>query len=400
MLFCKIFTKKDFRIIVDAKILVTFHQPRNFWVISSFKNCCSTLTSVHRHCYQQQQQQQQQDDRKNGYKVKTNLFTERQSIPKHQQPSIHCRNRQYLPGSNSTNFPETLRNNYTLHPEFKCIDINPEYRDTGAEDLGKQLRPFIDSFFRNDDNITYISSKNESTLSNEIIFNTGNTITNNDFNSITKETNINENNIASEGNPRTKNLCNKCVTNENCVNCQSTSDKNSIHKDEISYSNKTSFFTTTTNNNSCSANMNNQSNQVNKSNTSTNITNTDNNNNNNNNNNNSNGIDFTTTVNALLIKNLPITSAGDFHDFLAGCGYEKMVYTNGSGFREPLNEFVYTASDEPAAFTIEPHNEMSYLDTFPSKVCISFKLINDIFLWGENNPYSAPIKTYFVLNDC
>ena len=77
-----------------------------------------------------------------------------------------------------------------------------------------------------------------------------------------------------------------------------------------------------------------------------------------------------------------------------------MVYTNGSGFREPLNEFVYTASDEPAAFTIEPHNEMSYLDTFPSKVCISFKLINDIFLWGENNPYSAPIKTYFVLNDC
>ena len=45
-----------------------------------------------------------------------------------------------------------------------------------------------------------------------------------------------------------------------------------------------------------------------------------------------------------------------------------MVYTNGSGFREPLNELVYTASDEPAVFTIEPHNEMSYLDTFPSKV--------------------------------
>ena len=80
---------------------------------------------------------------------------------------------------------------------------------------------------------------------------------------------------------------------------------------------------------------------------------------------------------ALFIKNLPIKTAGDFHDLVAALDFEKMSYAAGSGFRESLNDLVYTASDEPAEFTIEPHNEMSYNRCFPSKV----QQQNDIILF-------------------
>ena len=183
-----------------------------------------------------QQHQQRQHLTEIQRNLSNKLFKELTSIPEEQQPVVPCRNRPYLPGSNSSNFPKTLRR--YIHPEFKCVDINQEHRSTTAKELGNLLRPFIDSYLDK---------------------------------------------------------------------------KNNKHDDNLNphYS-------------------------------------------------------------ALLIKNLPISSASDFDDFITGCDYEQMNYTNGSGFREPLSESVYTASDEPAVFTIEPHNEMSYLKTFPAKVLSTF----------------------------
>ena len=76
---------------------------------------------------------------------------------------------------------------------------------------------------------------------------------------------------------------------------------------------------------------------------------------------------------AVLIKDLPITKAKDFHDFMEGCGYKAMTYESGSGFREAVDNLVYTASDEPPEFTIEPHNEMAYLSRFPQKVKVYYE---------------------------
>lgn len=222
-----------------------------------------------------------------------------------------------------------------LHPEFKCIDINEEYRYTSAKELGKQLRPFIDSFFGNSIDSSATSS-NESTIKRHSITNGY------DTNSITNESSF----------TRAKNSCNNvcdnnCIINNISVNCNSISKRNSIIENET-----TNNTTNNKNNNTNSTSNYNNGNVINNSKNTINKAAATNN----------------TDINALLIKNLAIRSASDFHDFIAGCDYEKMVYTNGSGFREPLNELVYTASDEPAVFTIEPHNEMSYLDTFPSKV--------------------------------
>ncbi|XP_066910285.1 dapdiamide synthesis protein DdaC-like [Clytia hemisphaerica] len=77
---------------------------------------------------------------------------------------------------------------------------------------------------------------------------------------------------------------------------------------------------------------------------------------------------------AVLIKNLPITKTDHFHDFMKGCDYQPMTYESGSAYRASVNDLVYSASDEPPEFSIEPHNEMSYLSQFPQKIifcCLS-----------------------------
>ena len=72
---------------------------------------------------------------------------------------------------------------------------------------------------------------------------------------------------------------------------------------------------------------------------------------------------------AILIKNLPYKNADDISAICKGFSYDQMNYEFGSGFREELAERVYSASDEPDNFCIDPHNEMSYLPNSPSKVC-------------------------------
>ena len=70
----------------------------------------------------------------------------------------------------------------------------------------------------------------------------------------------------------------------------------------------------------------------------------------------------------ILIKDLPIKEAREFNALVEGFGYVPMSYEAGSGNRENIIGVVYTASDEPRDFSIEPHNEMAYLPTFPTRV--------------------------------
>lgn len=79
---------------------------------------------------------------------------------------------------------------------------------------------------------------------------------------------------------------------------------------------------------------------------------------------------------AIHIRNLPIQTAKDFQEVMKHLNRKPMDYINGNGFREKLLDRVYTASDEPPEFSIEPHNEMSYLHDFPTKVCIYLVLIS------------------------
>ena len=47
-----------------------------------------------------------------------------------------------------------------------------------------------------------------------------------------------------------------------------------------------------------------------------------------------------------------------------------MIYKGGTAFREQVDKSAgtYTASDDPDDVTIDPHNEMSYSEVYPSKV--------------------------------
>ena len=76
---------------------------------------------------------------------------------------------------------------------------------------------------------------------------------------------------------------------------------------------------------------------------------------------------------AVLIKNLPISNASHFRDFVDGLGYTDMSYASGTAIRERVNELVYTANDEPPSFCVEPHNEMSYVSVYPTKVTAIFQ---------------------------
>ena len=90
---------------------------------------------------------------------------------------------------------------------------------------------------------------------------------------------------------------------------------------------------------------------------------------------------------AILVKSMPINTSEDFSEFGKTLGYPPMTYRYGSAFRQTIVGDTYSASDEPKEFCIEPHNEMSYLKSFASKVRI-FPLINVIY------PYIDIMKPY------
>ena len=73
-------------------------------------------------------------------------------------------------------------------------------------------------------------------------------------------------------------------------------------------------------------------------------------------------------VSAILLKSLPIYTPEDFSLFCNALDYKSLTYTGGNGFREAIVGDVYSASDDPSVYSIEPHNEMSYMPIYPTKV--------------------------------
>lgn len=57
----------------------------------------------------------------------------------------------------------------------------------------------------------------------------------------------------------------------------------------------------------------------------------------------------------------------DFKSFVSNLGY-KFFEHGVTGYRTPLGDHVYTASDDPPEVTMEPHNECSYSPFYPQKV--------------------------------
>ena len=77
---------------------------------------------------------------------------------------------------------------------------------------------------------------------------------------------------------------------------------------------------------------------------------------------------------AILFRNLPATTAEDFSTITNASKGEGM--SNDGAFANRVqvgkNSNTYTASNDPAAVTMDLHNEMSYHDVCPSKVRSSF----------------------------
>jgi hypothetical protein len=75
----------------------------------------------------------------------------------------------------------------------------------------------------------------------------------------------------------------------------------------------------------------------------------------------------------LLLRGLPLVESKAISEFSKALGYDAMTYPGGGGADRNLHDAdaqVYTASEEPPEFTIELHNELGYLPTYPRKVII------------------------------
>ena len=73
---------------------------------------------------------------------------------------------------------------------------------------------------------------------------------------------------------------------------------------------------------------------------------------------------------AILFRNLPAETAQDFSTIAKGIPWKGMTYEGGAWFRQKIDKSVgtYTANDDPDGMAIDPHNEMSYTNVYPSKV--------------------------------
>ena len=72
---------------------------------------------------------------------------------------------------------------------------------------------------------------------------------------------------------------------------------------------------------------------------------------------------------AILFRGLPAETAEDF-SVITKASKMKCAHFGGTGYRTLIDKEagVATASDDPDEYTIEPHNEHSYMAIFPSKV--------------------------------
>ena len=85
---------------------------------------------------------------------------------------------------------------------------------------------------------------------------------------------------------------------------------------------------------------------------------------------------------AILFRNLPGQTEEDFSIIAREIPGKALTYEGGASFRQRIDENIgtYTANNDPDEISIDPHNEMSYNNVYPSKVSYvkiqsSFKLI-------------------------
>ncbi|XP_070568314.1 dapdiamide synthesis protein DdaC-like [Ptychodera flava] len=71
---------------------------------------------------------------------------------------------------------------------------------------------------------------------------------------------------------------------------------------------------------------------------------------------------------ALLFRGLPLKNGNDFSKFMRRLKDSLMRYEGGTAVRHEVAGSVYTASNDPPEYSIEPHNEMAYSDQHPLKV--------------------------------
>ena len=74
---------------------------------------------------------------------------------------------------------------------------------------------------------------------------------------------------------------------------------------------------------------------------------------------------------AILFRGLPAQTADDFSTIAGNIPGKPLSYeVGGSTYRKQVDKSVktYTASDDPLEVTMDTHNEMSYLNTWPKKV--------------------------------
>ncbi|XP_078372637.1 dapdiamide synthesis protein DdaC-like [Oculina patagonica] len=73
---------------------------------------------------------------------------------------------------------------------------------------------------------------------------------------------------------------------------------------------------------------------------------------------------------AILFRGLPAKTADDFSTIANEIPWKPLVYEGGSAFRTQVdkNAKTYTASEDPMEVTIDMHNEMSYLGSYPKKL--------------------------------
>ena len=78
---------------------------------------------------------------------------------------------------------------------------------------------------------------------------------------------------------------------------------------------------------------------------------------------------------AIFFRDLPAETAHDFSTIAKEIPWKGMTYEGGTAFRQNIDKSVgtYTASDDPDDVTIDPHNEMSYTEVYPSKVNSTIK---------------------------
>ena len=77
---------------------------------------------------------------------------------------------------------------------------------------------------------------------------------------------------------------------------------------------------------------------------------------------------FVDKYGAVLVQGLPISGGAGFSRVMSSLGHELMPYLAGSGVKQQLDKGVSTASEEPAAYNIELHNEMSDNTEHPTMV--------------------------------